>query len=422
MRIKQSLVVVILLYIFIAIPKVSAYTCSLSASKTTLNVGESITITATVQDVMGVYRVSSTNEAALVVGANNIVEVDDSSTHTNYITFTAKSVGTATITMLPFGQGLNVFSTEEPISSCNQITINVVKKYVPPAIDVNPTYNSNNYLKSLSIEGYELDKPFDKEQLEYNVTLDPGTEKINVSAVVEDSTAKTKGTGEVSVSEGINKIEIVVTAENGNERTYKIFATVDEKDPIEIEINNEKYRIVKNKDLIEIKDGYIETTVKIKNFDIPALYNEVTHVTLIGLKDKEGNIELFSYDASNGEYSEYKEFKFDLMQLYVKENPKSKYKKVNIKINDVDVVAYELEGIKDYYLLYATNTTTGYTGYYMYDVKENSVQRYNTIMLDKITKEKDKYLSTIIVLSSVCFLTMLFLLIEVNRDSKREEN
>ena len=43
-------------------------------------------------------------------------------------------------------------------------------------------------------------------------------------------------------------------------------------------------------------------------------------------------------------------------------------------------------------------------------------------MLDKLTKEKDKYLSLVLVLSSVCFLTMLFLLIQVNRENKGEIN
>ena len=59
-------------------------------------------------------------------------------------------------------------------------------------------------------------------------------------------------------------------------------------------------------------------------------------------------------------------------------------------------------------------------GYYLYDTKENSVQRYDTTMLDNITQTKDKFFSVVLVLSCVCFLTMLFLLIEVNRDNKRQ--
>ena len=57
----------------------------------------------------------------------------------------------------------------------------------------------------------------------------------------------------------------------------------------------------------------------------------------------------------------------------------------------------------------------------MYDSEEHTIQRYDTTMLDKITQEKDKYLTVVIVLSCVCFLTMLFLLIEVNKYHKKNE-
>ena len=152
------------------------------------------------------------------------------------------------------------------------------------------------------------------------------------------------------------------------------------------------------------------------------MYNSVTKVTLIGLKDEEGNINLFSYDTKTGKYKTYKEFTFDLMNLYIHHTKDTKYKKANIKINDIDVTAYKLEGIDDYYLVYGTNTSTGYEGYYLYDIKENSIQRYDTTLLDKVTEEKDKYLTVVIVLSCVCFLTMLFLLIEVNKYNKKVSN
>ena len=111
------------------------------------------------------------------------------------------------------------------------------------------------------------------------------------------------------------------------------------------------------------------------------------------------------------------------MNLYIHENKDSKYDKINIKINDIEVVAYKLDNLDDYYLLYATNTTTGNEGYYLYDIKENSVQRYDTTIIDKLTKDKDRYLSIVLVLSCVCFLSMLFLLIEVNKYNKlKNEN
>ena len=106
------------------------------------------------------------------------------------------------------------------------------------------------------------------------------------------------------------------------------------------------------------------------------------------------------------------------MNLYIHEDKKSPYTKKKIKINGEEVTAYKVEDLDDYYLIYATNTMTGHEGYYLYDVEENSVQRYNTYMIDKLMKEKDKYLSIVLVLSCVCFLAMLFLLIEVNKIRK----
>jgi hypothetical protein len=107
------------------------------------------------------------------------------------------------------------------------------------------------------------------------------------------------------------------------------------------------------------------------------------------------------------------------MNLYIHKSKDNNYEEVELKLNGSNVTAYKLGDSKEYYLLYATNTSTGYEGYYLYYTKENSVQRYDTTVLDDVTHTKDKFFSIVLVLSCVCFLTMLFLLIEVNRDNKR---
>lgn len=400
----KGLLILLGIMLIIGISKIEAFSIN---SNSSVYVGKSIAVTIEAKGLIGRFDISSSNEGVLAGSDSKWIE--DSSV-TMY--FTAKTTGKATITV----NAVDVSDTDgNAFTGTRSITIDVVKKTTAPSIDVNPTYNKNNYLSNLSIEGYEINPAFDKDVLEYSVVLEPGTEKINISATLEDKTASVKGVGEIDVSEGINTINVVVTAENGNERTYIIKASVEEKDPIDIEIKKKKYRVIKKEELLELKDGYIRTTVIIDDFEIPALHNEVTKVTLIGLKDEEGKIKLFSYDSKTGEYKEYKEFTFDVMNLYIYEKKDSKYKKTTININDMDIVAYKLDGIKDYYLLYGVNIITGNEGYYLYDVKENSIQRYNDTMLNKITKEKDKYLTMVIVLSCVCFLTMLFLLIEINK-------
>lgn len=404
---------ILILISFVCMNSVGAGSLSVNGN-TSVYVGNTLKVTVNFNNIAGRFKITSSDQSILAGGNEDFYD-NQSAT----FTFTAKSSGTVTITVTPIG-AVGDYDSEVYTGGSRSLTVNVIKKTTKPSVDVNKVYSKNNYLNSLSIDDYELSPIFDKETSEYKVELEPGTEKINIKASLEDKKASLKGTGEVELTEGVNTINIVVTAENGNERTYKIVATVPEKDPINIKINDKKYTVVKKRELIGNKDGYEESSVKIESFDIPSLYNDVTKVTLVGVKDENGNIMLVSYDSKTGEYALYNEFTFDLMNLYIYKNNNSDYEEVSLKINGVETIGYKLEGISDYYLVYATNTLTGYEGYYLYDSKENSVQRYTTTMLDSVTQTKDKYLSMVLVLSCVCFLAMLFLLIEVNRDNKRK--
>ena len=418
-KIKYILIIVLLILFK---NNVKAESMSINASATTVTVGSTVSITINTNDVMGAYALTSSNSSVLAAPGGSYEDtIDSGDSFSKTYKFEAKTPGTVVVTLTPrYSGALYVYSSEQLISYTRSVTINVVKKNTTPSVDVNKVYSKNNYLSSLSIDDYELSPEFNKETLEYNVELEPGTEKININTELESKVARVRGDGEVSITDGINTIEIVVTAENGNERVYKIIANSPEKDPINIKINKNKYTVVKRRELIGTKDGYVESEVKIEKFDIPALYNDVTKVTLVGIKDSEGNITLASYDSKTGVYELYNEFKFDLMNLYIHEKNDSEYEKKEIKINGLETTGYKLEGVTDYYLVYATNTITGYEGYYLYDTKENSVQRYDTTMLDVVKDEKDKFFSIVLVLSCVCFLTMLFLLIEVNRDNQRK--
>lgn len=416
---KRIKYVLIAFLMFLGIDRIYAGDASISANKTNVTVGGTVAITVKTNKLWGTYSIYTTNGSVLSGGDQGDIS-SDSFSKTFY--FKANAVGTAYVIFGPNAKNMLADpGTSEFFNDTRSIKINVVNKSTNPPVDINKTYSKNNYLKSLGIEGYELNPGFNKDTLEYSVTLSPGTEKIKVTGALEDSKASVKGLGEINVTEGVNTINVVVTAENGNERTYKLVVSVEEKDPINITINNKKYRVIKKREVLGSKNGYDSVDIKINDIGIPVLYNEVTGVTLVGLKDENGTISLFSYDSSTGEYSEYKEFTFDLMNLYVHENKNSKYEKITIKLNGEDTIAYKIPSLDDYYLIYGTNTTTGYEGYYLYDKKENSIQRYDTKLLDKLTGEKNKYLNVVLVLSSVCFLTMLFLLIEVNRDNKREK-
>ena len=104
--------------------------------------------------------------------------------------------------------------------------------------ELEATYSSNNYLSSLSVKDYKLTPDFNKDTTKYTLELDETVEKIKILANAEDSKSTITGTGTKKVSEGENKLKIVVTAENGNKKTYTITATVKSLNPIKVNIND----------------------------------------------------------------------------------------------------------------------------------------------------------------------------------------
>ena len=83
--------------------------------------------------------------------------------------------------------------------------------------------SSNNYLKSLKIENGIMEPEFNRQYVDYKVTLeDENTRKIKIIAEAEDENATIEGDGEVELQDGINNLRIVVTAENGNVQIYTL--------------------------------------------------------------------------------------------------------------------------------------------------------------------------------------------------------
>lgn len=93
------------------------------------------------------------------------------------------------------------------------------------------TASKNNYLSSLSVDGYTLSPEFDKQVLNYKVKEQVKSKSINVKANAEDTNAKITGTGKITIDPSKEQtIEINVTAASGTVRTYKIIINPENKD------------------------------------------------------------------------------------------------------------------------------------------------------------------------------------------------
>lgn len=80
----------------------------------------------------------------------------------------------------------------------------------------------NNKLASLSVNGYGLTPGFSTDTLEYDVVVSGDTTSVTIEAAVKDGTASVSGTGTHSLHAGVNTFPIVVTAQNGQQRTYYV--------------------------------------------------------------------------------------------------------------------------------------------------------------------------------------------------------
>ena len=81
--------------------------------------------------------------------------------------------------------------------------------------------NPNNWLKTLSVDGYGLTPTFSvSENRNYSLIVPENIESININASTVNANAKISGIGKINLALGTNIININVTAQNGSLRTY----------------------------------------------------------------------------------------------------------------------------------------------------------------------------------------------------------
>lgn len=380
--------------------KVHAGDLSIYASTTSVIVGNSVVITVKGNNIAGKLSLTSSN-GGILSGGTSAFWIDNS---TVTYTFKAVSTGSATVTVKPID--VADYNNGSSYTTSKSVTINVRTK---PVI----VLSGDNNLSSLGIENYSLTPEFNKDTLEYNVELEPDTSEINISATASHGGTTIEGAGTREVTDGDNRLEIKVTAENGSSKTYVINAKVKEYNPIEVNINDEKYTVVRKKSLITPPENYTETTVTINEEEIPAYYSEITKYTLVSLKDANGNQNFYIYQ--NGEYHLYKELTFNQMKICLLDIPQipDGYSKSAIVYNDENLEAYKLNPNSKYAILYGMNVATGEEHYYSYESSENTLQIYHTEEIDLLNEKVEQYVYLIIGLLGLSFIFLIIMLILV---------
>lgn len=394
------------------------YTISLSSNNVTK--GKSVTLYVKGNDIFGGFSVSSSDSTIASVSNSQVYVDNDTAT----VTITTFKAGSVTIKVSP-----NIVIADYTTNSSIELPSKTLMLNVTngSSSSSNSVTNKSNdaTLKSLSIDGIDISPEFKSDVLEYKATAEAGTEKIKINATTTNGKATVSGAGEVSVSDGANKLEVVVTAEDGSTKKYIINLNVKQYDPITVKIDNKDYTVVrKAADLPEV-DLFELCDVDIGDDKVAGYYNDKLNIYLIGLKDEKGNIALYTYDSKKNSYIKYNWITVGGITLYLKVPPKEieNFKKYKTIIRNTNVDIYKLNKNEEIGLVYGTNVATGNTDYYLYDKKEETLARYYNKESDIYKNRLQNYRNYLVILMGIISaIIIIVIIISLIKGRKRKKN
>lgn len=189
-----------------------------------------------------VPKSTNANLSALGVTGYDLTPVFDKNT-TEYRVSVPYSVTSATITATPedskatVQRTINVTNLAEDKDSTYTITCiaedGITKKAYKVIIHREKApeipKSTDNDLKSLDVSGYTISPSFNKDTLNYNLTVPNEADNITVKAEANDGKAKIEVKGGDNLQVGDNKVEVIVTAEDGSTKVYTINVKKEDK-------------------------------------------------------------------------------------------------------------------------------------------------------------------------------------------------
>lgn len=370
----------IVLLMVLIIPNVVLAAGSTSASApSTVEVGKNATFTVKISGVAA-WNLKLVGSGATSGCSASFADVTaDGGNTSKSFTVTCKATSIGTITFIASGDITSSDGANSNVSITK--TVNVVKQREK---------DTEARLSSLSVSGYKL--KFDKDKTTYSINVEPTVSSITISAKAMSGTAKITGTGKKTIDAGGSKFNVICTAENGTKKTYTINVSIIDSNPISVKIGSAEYTVVKTSKLLVAPSNSVESTIKIDDVEIPSFTIEKAKLTIVGLKDNDGNIKYAIYDKES--YKLYNENKSSNLMLYISDKKIDGYKETKVTINDEEYVAYELDS--RFKLVYAMNLENGEYNYYKYDNVEKTFQYYEIKNSDINNNSKVFIVTTVI--------------------------
>lgn len=451
----------------------AAGSISVSASKTTVKVGDVVTISTSISP--GEYGVNATLTKSS--GAFEFVEGDniysDGGTPNNSIKVKAVSEGSCTFSV----RVINAFDDQLKETSMSSGSVTITATSASSNNDSNSNKDnkdnsgsntgndsnankdnenkeekksSNASLGSLVISAGTLSPEFSAATKDYTATVDYSCSSLAVTANPADSKASvTSVTGNDSLEVGENTVSVVVTAEDGSTSTYNIVVTRRAEDDPEnadkqdnwkkFDINGTEWTMVNDIPEDVVPEGFEHSKTVIDGLEYNTLHGTFGDITLVYLQSESGN-GLFVYDeAQNAAYEFVRinsESHFIVVLLPKVDDVPEEYNEISLSIEGKGVAtAYQTkvektdDQTKDFYLVYAMNDN-GESGWYTYDSVDGTYMRTKLSTPTVAQEENDttkselvpgianKYLVLAAILVLIIIILLLLLMVSAVKNRK----
>ena len=163
--------------------------------------------------------------------------------------------------------------------------------------------SNDNNLKSLEVEGFNLNPEFTPDNPKYTLEVDENTEEINITGEVNQKGASVKGLGSHKLASGISIYVITVEAENKEKKEYTIEITKLNGSSILDELKVKDYKL-KEKFKSDLYTYNMVVGNNTTNLEINAKSSKTAKIEITGNKNlKEGLNEVFIKVTEEGKSS-----------------------------------------------------------------------------------------------------------------------
>ena len=360
---------------------------SVSAGQGSVSVDKTVAFSITVPSGSEAWTYSVSWSGNLTLESGDTAPMGfEGDSRTNQLVFRANSTGTGTVSIS--AGSYCIAGVDYDASGSASVTIVSASEPDDSEPDYTPSTpgkSGNNALSTLTVSAGTLSPAFDPTVTEYTLSLPQGTEKLTLTATPSDSNATVQGDGELTLQEGENTLPLVVTAENGDTKTYTVTAKVAQAPTLFLDYNGQRLGVVKDVSQVTPPAGFAPAEPITYSGDTLPIWTDVSGKrTLVYLMDEKTSAQgFYLFSQTTGVQSPYLPILCGSVTYIYTDIPKELSSVPGLTPATVKAFGQTLNGwtyndasLKDFCVLYLMDDAGSY-GYYTYDSREETLQRFS---------------------------------------------